>query len=216
MVFHVDETPLVYTKLGDVNLGVVRNMEGIKAPTGFKETTTRLEKQDVEGYINEKLNLTIVYLVNEAGEKAFYIVNDEKVIRKYETIEINGKTYVLLDSLDSKITDSLKKDKVKIGDIELNGWTFEDKEHANYSVVYLMNDAGEKNLYSYESTEGTLQKYIPSVEKNDMNMMTYIFIGTTAVFAVSTATVAYLYMSFKKKSISAIRDYYASKNQDFD
>lgn len=62
---------------------------------------------------------------------------------------------------------------------EMKCWTFEDQEHANYSVVYLMNDAGEKNLYSYESTEGTLQKYVPSIEKNEMGMITYIFIGTS-------------------------------------
>ena len=127
---------------------------------------------------------------------------------------MNGKSYILLDApKDLKGLEGLKSATVKIGETEISGWSFEDEEHKNYSVVYLMNDAGEKSLYSYEGTEGTLQKYVPMAEKNN-NTLTYVFIGTTAVFAITTASLAYLYFSFKKKSISAIKDYYDRKNQD--
>ena len=40
-----------------------------------------------------------------------------------------------------------------------------------------------------------------------------VFIGTTALFVVSTAVLGFMYINFKKKSISAIKDYYERKNQ---
>ena len=106
----------------------------------------------------------------------------------------------------------LKTATIKIGDVELSGWKFEDEALSHYTLVYLMNEAGETQLYTYEDTEGTLQKYTPVEEEND-NTLTYVFIGTTALFVVSTAVLGYMYISFKKKSISAIKDYYERKNQ---
>ena len=105
----------------------------------------------------------------------------------------------------------LEKSTIKIGDLEMNGWKFNEETLSHYTLVYLMNDAGESGLYTYEDTEGTLQKYTPVEEKD--NTLTYVFIGTTVVFALSTAVVGYMYFNFKKKSISAIKDYYDKKNQ---
>ena len=67
------------------------------------------------------------------------------------------------------------------------------KALSHYTLVYLMNEAGETQLYTYEDTEGTLQKYTPVEEEND-NTLTYVFIGTTALFVVSTgSTWIYVY-----------------------
>ena len=40
---NVDEKPLVYTTYGDKKLGVVRNLDGVKAPSGFEETKTKID-----------------------------------------------------------------------------------------------------------------------------------------------------------------------------
>ncbi|MEG0684783.1 MAG: oxidoreductase, partial [Coprobacillus sp.] len=206
------ETPLVYTKYKDVNLGVVRNLDDIKLPADYEKTTVKLEEQDIEAFKNEKLNITIAYLVNESGEKSFYIIDENKVQQKYETVTIGGKLYVILDRIKSEQTSLLKESTVKIGDIELNGWIFDNENQANYSIVYLINEKGEKGLYTYEGTEGTLQKYVASNTSSN-STLTYVLIGTTAVFAITTGVAVAMYFNFKKKSISAIKDYYDSKNQ---
>ncbi len=95
--------------------------------------------------------------------------------------------------------DGLISGKVKINDLQIDGWSFKNEQLKNYSILYLMNDAGEKNLYMYEATEGTLQKYTPVEEEND-NTLTYVFIGTTALFVVSTAVLGYMYISFQKRN----------------
>ncbi|MDE6952479.1 MAG: cadherin-like beta sandwich domain-containing protein [Erysipelotrichales bacterium] len=215
VVFHVDEAPLVYTKLGEKNLGVVRVLDDVKAPKNFKETTIKLDGQDIIGYKNDQLNMAVAYLVDESGNKDFYIIENEKVVSQFIKITISSREYYVVNS--SKVLNEvsqLKQSKIKIGDIELDGWLFNDEEKTNYNIVYLMNSDGKANLYSYESTEGTLQLYTPIVTNDDsLNTMTYVFMGTTGVFAMTSIVGFVMYFRFKKKSISAIKDYYERKNQ---
>ncbi len=214
---YVTEKPTQFIKKGNQEYGILNDLSKADLPKGFEKTTLTVDGTEVTGLKNDKLKMTLLYLQDSEQKTGFYVYENNEIISEYKTISVNGKNYVVLEVNDEiKGIDNLKTGTIKIAETEMKCWTFEDQEHANYSVVYLMNDAGEKNLYSYESTEGTLQKYVPSIEKNEMGMITYIFIGTTVVFAATSIGLLVLYMNFKKKSISAIKDYYASKNQDFD
>ena len=211
---NVEEKPTVFTQLGEQKLGLLKSSVNVEVPEGYKETDGELEGEKITTWTNEKSGLTLVYLMNESGEKKFYVLENGKVADEYKTIKIDGKEYTLLTiPEDLKKQNGLKETKVKIGDVELNGWSFEDETHKNYSVVYLMNSNGEKKLYSYEATEGTLQLYTPFEDKTD-NTLAYVFMGTTGLFALSTIALFVMHMNFKKKSISAIKDYYERKNQD--
>ena len=210
---YVTEKPTVFVNLNDQNLGVLNDYSKVDTPTGFEKATEKLTKQDVSVLKNENTGLTLIYLIDDSGQAGFYVFEDGKDLRKYETITILSKTYVILDvSKDIEKQDGLVRGKVTICELELDGWTFEDENHQNYSVVYLMNDAGEKNLYVYENTEGTLQKYAAYEQKND-NTLAYVFMGTTLLFAVTTVAVFVMHRNFKKRSIASIKEYYESKNQ---
>ncbi len=212
---YVTEKPTQFVKLGDQNLGILNDLSKTDVPKGFEKSTIKIDNKDVTALQNKDMGLTLLYLQNEDDSTGFYIydVDNNKVLSKYQTVAVNGKTYVLMDAPDNlEAIQDLKTATIKIADVELNGWKFEDEALSHYTLVYLMNEAGETQLYTYEDTEGTLQKYTPVEEKND-NTLTYVFIGTTALFVVSTAVLGYMYISFKKKSISAIRDYYERKNQ---
>lgn len=212
---YVTEKPTQFVKLGDQSLGILNDLSKVDVPKGFEKSTIKIDNKDVTALQNKDMELTLLYLQNEDDSTGFYIydVDNNKVLSKYQTVAVNGKTYVLMDAPDNlEAIQDLKTATIKIGDVELNGWKFEDEALSHYTLVYLMNEAGETQLYTYEDTEGTLQKYTPFEEKND-NTLTYVFIGTTALFVVSTAVVGYMYFNFKKKSISAIKDYYDKKNQ---
>ena len=212
---YVTEKPTQFVKLGDQKLGILNDLSKTDVPKGFEKSTIKIDNKDVTALQNKDMGLTLLYLQNEDDSTGFYIydVDNNKVLSKYQTVAVNGKTYVLMDAPDNlEAIQDLKTVTIKIGDVELNGWKFEDEALSHYTLVYLMNEAGETQLYTYEDTEGTLQKYTPVEEKND-NTLTYVFIGTTALFVVSTAVLGYMYISFKKKSISAIKDYYERKNQ---
>ncbi len=211
---NVTEKPTVFTSLGDKKLGVLKNLSGVKSPNGFEGATVELEGETVTAWKNETSGLTLVYLMDETGNKNFYIVENNKVSRKYENVEINGRTFTLVNTpKDLEGVSGLKQSKVKIGDLELDGWSYDDEALQNYSIVYLMNSDGKAQLYSYEATEGTLQIYTPATESNSLNTLTYVFIGTTVVASVVAIAGFVMYFNFKKKSISAIKDYYEKKNQ---
>lgn len=212
---YVTEKPTQFVKSGDQNLGILNDLSKTDVPKGFEKSTIKIDNKDVTALKNKDMGLTLLYLQNEDESTGFYIydVDNNKVLSKYQTVTVSGKTYVLMNAPDNlEAIQDLKTATIKIGDVELSGWKFEDEALSHYTLVYLMNEAGETQLYTYEDTEGTLQKYTPVEEKND-NTLTYVFIGTTALFVVSTAVLGYMYISFKKKSISAIKDYYERKNQ---
>lgn len=211
---YVTEKPTQFVKLGDQSLGILNDLSKVDVPKGFEKTTIKIDDKDVTALQNKDLGLTLLYLQTEDEKTGFYIydVDNNKVLRQYQTLTVNGKTYVIMDAPENlEEVQGLEKSTIKIGDLEMNGWKFNEETLSHYTLVYLMNDAGESGLYTYEDTEGTLQKYT-SVEEKD-NTLTYVFIGTTVVFALSTAVVGYMYFNFKKKSISAIKDYYDKKNQ---
>lgn len=211
---YVTEKPTQFVKLGDQSLGILNDLSKVDVPKGFEKTTIKIDDKDVTALQNKDLGLTLLYLQTEDEKTGFYIydVDNNKVLRQYQTLTVNGKTYVIMDAPENlEELQGLEKSTIKIGDLEMNGWKFNEETLSHYTLVYLMNDAGESGLYTYEDTEGTLQKYTPVEEKD--NTLTYVFIGTTVVFALSTAVVGYMYFNFKKKSISAIKDYYDKKNQ---
>lgn len=212
---HVSEKPTVFTKLGDEELGLLIDVSDAKIPDGYQSQTVKLEGQDITGWTNDKMGLTLVYLMDKENQKNLYIYEDGKVVRQYETIDVNGKTYVLLNIPDDmKDQKGLVFGKVKLGELELDGWTFKDENHKAYCVVYLLNSNGEKTLYVYEQTEGTLQKYVAYDEAKTDSTLTYIFIGTTVLFAMTTAVSLMMHLQFKKKSIASIKEYYEKKNKD--
>lgn len=212
---YVTEKPTQFVKSGDQELGILNDLSKTDVPKGFEKSAISIDDKEVTALKNDDLGLTLLYLQDENQGTGFYIYDTQnnEVVNKYQTIAVNGKTYVLMEAPKSlEIVKNLKTTTIKIGDVEVNGWQFENKSLSHYKLIYLMNDVGETGLYTYEDTEGTLQKYTPVDEEKD-NTLTYVFIGTTVVFAITTATVGFLYLNFKKKSISAIKDYYERKNQ---
>lgn len=210
---YVTEKPSVFVKLSDKDYGILSDFSKADLPKGYSPTTVKIDEKDVAALKNDASGLTLLYLQDTEGATGFYIYENNAVIGKFQTITFNQKVYVIFNDKNAvKELSGVDEGTVKIGDIEVQGWIFTEEKLSNYSLVYLMNDTGEKGLYSYEGTEGTLQKYV-STGTSSNNTLTYVFGGTTVLFAAGCGVLGYLYISFKKKSISAIKDYYDSKNQ---
>ena len=92
---YVDEKPLVYTKYNGSELGVVRNVRGVKAPEGFKQTKVQLEGKEIPAWTNDKINKTLVYLSDDKNNKSFYLFEDGKVSTKMTYKEIMGRSSFL-------------------------------------------------------------------------------------------------------------------------
>lgn len=210
----VVEKPEVFIKMGEQNLGVLNDYSKVDTPKGYEKTSIKIEDKEVNALKNEVNGLTLLYMQDENNKNSFYVYDNGSVYL-YQTISIYGNQYIIVKSPDNLMEISqMEQVKVKIGEIELDGWKYKEEELTNYRIVYLMNSEGKAHLYSYESTEGTLQLYTPVVTNDDsLNTMTYVFMGTTGVFAMTSIVGFVMYFRFKKKSISAIKDYYERKNQ---
>ena len=94
---YVDETPIVNTTYAGKNLGVVRNQSDIAIPDSYEPTTMMLEGQEIQAYRSNLSQLTLVYMVNDAGEKNFYICDETGVVSLYNPITILGRNVILYD-----------------------------------------------------------------------------------------------------------------------
>lgn len=201
---NVDETPLVYLKHGKQKLGVVRNVNDLGIPESFEATTIKIDDNDVTAYHSNNMDKTILYLVNEKGEKNFYLYDEkEGVTSIFIPVTVLGRNVYIIDVKKDDIkVDNVKFNKVQIDNNTFNGWTFKDDK--NYSLIEVMNQKGEKVIYQYEATENTLQFYHQVKQeqieqpKQKKSILTYVFAATTVIFAlISLVIVRYLYI-YKK------------------
>lgn len=157
---YVDETPFIYTEYAGAKLGVVRNINGVKVPDGFKITTVTLDENEISAWVNENISKTIVYLSDEDDNRAFYLFEEGKISTKITYTELLGRKFFIVDIPEEQqnITGMTYGD-VTIEDTELKGWTFNDKAFENYVLIYVMGMDGEMYYYQYEQTENILQLY---------------------------------------------------------
>lgn len=157
---YVDEKPLIYTEYNGKELGVVRNVNGVKAPENFKKTKVKLDGKEINAWTNEKMKKTIVYLSDEDNNKDFYLFEDGKVTSKFEYVEMLGRHFYLIDvPKDKQEMAGLKYGELTIDKVKLMGWTFEDKAFENYQIFMAMDMSGETSYYQYEKSENTIQLY---------------------------------------------------------
>lgn len=194
---NVDEKPIVYTNLNDVNLGVVRNLSGVEAPSGFTKTTTKIDGKEVDSWTHEKLGLMVCYLVDENNNKAFYVIENEKPIYELKRVEIDGRYFIIVPIEDKlKNREEFIFQKVTLKELELDGWVYKDSAMKNYIQVYLLNENGEKSFYDYETTEDQLQKYTAYTQKEEFN----VYMITTVIFVVGFIGILG-YVIYDKKKI---------------
>lgn len=163
---YVDETPLVFTTYNNQKLGVVRNQTNIGIPTSFEATTLMLGGTEVKAYHSNQMNVSLVYLVNESGEKNFYIYEEGHGITSiFRPVSILGRNVIVYDlPEEEQARDNMVYSEVTIDGTTLYGWTYENPDFADYIHISVMNEFGEKVVYQYEKTENSLQLYKEYVE----------------------------------------------------
>lgn len=208
---NVDETPLVYTTFKDQKLGVVRNTDEIGIPNSFEETTVTLDGQEVKAWNSTQMNKTIVFLVNDAGEKNFYLFENNQVTSIFKPVGLFGRNLYIIDvPTEKQKMKGFTFGEVVIKDEKFGGWTFDDEAFANYSVIYVMDELGNIKYYQYEKTEDTLQLYslaAPTTQEavdktnekvNTQQMIIYALIAATLVGGGLAAYAFYRLVQSKK------------------
>ena len=162
---NVDEAPIVYTDLDGTSLGVVRNTKDLTIPEGFAETTVTLEGEQVKAWTNETMGITLVYLVDEGSNAAFYVYSPDKgVVCQYAVLQFNGKNYVFA-GIDESLREmqGLTYGKVDAFDKTIDGFAYNDENLSSFKVLYLMDEDGQYGYYNYDTDNKTLQLFSGAV-----------------------------------------------------
>lgn len=138
---------------------VVRKKELLKIPDNYKETTVKINDQDVPALYSNSTKLTLVGLKNSDGTIELYIYDSNKETYKYyNELKFKNVTLLLLD-MDEEL---LPKGYIK-SDSSIEGKkivAYKLSSSSKFSLVYGMNvETGETSLYMYDSVEQTLQRY---------------------------------------------------------
>jgi len=228
---YVDETPTAYTTYGEQKLGVVRNQTDIGVPASFEATTLTLDGQEVPAYHSNQFNMTLIYMVTEAGEKNFYMYDEEKGITSvFRPISILGRNVILFDlTEEEQVRENMVYSEVTIDGITMHGWTYENPDFANYIHILVMNEFGEKVFYQYEKTENSLQlyrEYVPVEEEEEKGVFSfgnftlegyslYIIIGLAGICVLLILSIVIMSLT-RKQRYSARKRRHQKKLEKFE
>lgn len=207
----VEEKVVNSLKLEKEEIGILNNLDAAPILQGFDNYKVKINKMEYNAKKSNLLNVTVVYGVDVDGNKNYYIFDEKegKITSIYKPLALLGNQYAII-SVPSKMQDmaGYKFTDIEIDGQKFNGWVFEDKEFKNYSLIYLMNDKGEKHLYQYESSMNRLQLFSGAApitqdtyeeQLDNMNQKTMILVGTASVCALIAVISLGSLIVFKKK-----------------
>ncbi len=159
----VKEFDPIEVKVGNKKYTVVRNVKKITPPTDYKETTIKINGEEVPAFKNKITKYVLVVLKDNKGNQNFYVYENGK-FTKYE--EYTFSKVILYPLEFKKIPSGYHKSKIKLNNSEVVA--YKTKNSSNYALIYGMNvTTGKKHIYMYDKEEGTLQIYNP--EFNDIS-----------------------------------------------
>ena len=188
-----DKNPLKVT-INDKEYTVLKNIESVKAPEGFKLSKTRIKEHDVQSYYNDKIKLTLVALKDENGNVALYIYDDSSDnYSKYFELSNNEFSFIPLNY--SKKLEGYRIYTEVINDNEIK--CLKLSSHSDYCVLYGLNlNTNKKGLYTYDIKDKTIQRYNKDLEKynkeklKNTRILIYILSATTLLFGIMTIVFA--------------------------
>ncbi len=195
-----EKNPLT-VKVGDKEYTVLKNVEAIKAPEGYKLSKSRINEKDIESFYNDKTKLTLVALKDENDKVSLFIFDSDKdSYIAYNEIKNTNFTFVPLP-YDLKLSGYRVFTEV-INDIETK--CLKLYSNSSFCIVYgIDTSTNKKGLYSYDIDNKTIQKYNKDIDKyhkeklKSTQMLIYILSGTTLLFGITT--IAFAVKSGKKK-----------------
>lgn len=203
----VKEKEPIIEKINDQEYRVVRKREDLKEVSElYSETTVTINEEEIPAYYGEVTKYTLVGLKDEEGNVEYYIYDEENhIFTVYQEI---SSQKVVIYPMEAKLEapKGYKKEDLEINDKKIEAYKNEEKE---YYLVYGMNvETGKTGWYTYDSEEGTFQRYIEE-EKKGFEIGEYtkmLYLGGAAVLALIFAFLIAILkkLSAKEKSIKNV------------
>ncbi len=138
---------------------IARKWTQVTLPEGFEQITFTYNGEEIAAGKGLSKNLILVYLMdaNKSGIGLFEYDEVSDTFFRMVNIQTANKLYTLIP-FDSDVTipDGYSITKLNIDGTEVDSYIY--GEESDYYLVYAMNWDGQKNLYSYDSVEKTMQR----------------------------------------------------------
>ena len=130
----------------------MKNPKNLTKPDLFTETTVTIDGNEIPGFVNENTKCTLVGLKDESGKIYLFIYEDGKytLYNEYKT----NNMYIMFLKMEN-VPALYKKYKLMINDEYVDAYKLKGDSKI---LVYGQNiESGEKNYYTYDRKEKTLQ-----------------------------------------------------------
>lgn len=194
-----DENP-INAEVDGKTYTVVKIKDNLPEASLYTEYTVKINDIEIPAYKNEYTNLVLVGLKDEEGKIALFIYDEKNnTYSSYHEIGVNKITIYPLDT--DKQIKGYTKDKIKINDIEINGYYY--TKDSNYVIIYGVNvETGEKGFYMYDKKMQSLinynDEYAQDLNKK-LELYTYIILGFSGVLVLLIIVIIILIVKKGKK-----------------
>ena len=168
---------------------VIRKKDNIKAPNStYKDTTISIEGEEIPAFNSDITKYTLVGLKNKEGDINLYIYNEkDKSFELYK--ELTFKSVILYIINDSTmIPKGYEKSTITINKEEVTA--YKSTKNKDFYLIYGMNiETGKTNLYSYDESEETLQRYIEQKQNTFEDYYIYGIVGLATILILTYITI---------------------------
>lgn len=189
----VAQAPTLFLDYNGQRLGVVKDVSQVTPPAGFAPAEPITYSGDtLPIWTDVSGKRTLVYLLDEkTSAQGFYLFSQTTGVQSpYLPILCGSVTYIYTDiPKELSSVPGLTPATVKAFGQTLNGWTYNDASLKDFSVLYLMDDAGSYGYYTYDSRAETLQRFSGAVFADDAGQslrvpMLYVYIAGGAALVL--------------------------------
>jgi Cohesin domain. len=188
----VKELNPITIKIDDKEYNVIRKADDLEIPSTFIETKTLIDGEEVPAFESSITGYQLIAVKNTEGDIEFFINKGNGEYTLYEEILFSGVILYPLTPIDDIIPDGyMQSGSIIINDITVITYS---SDNNNFPLIYGMNiETGEKNWYTYDTVEKTLQRFEETkqevVESNDKYLILVMLLGGSSFILVIFLTV---------------------------
>lgn len=130
-------------------------------PDGFQWSNLTVNLVEVPAAVNEQTGMTLLYLVSEDGKDDGFYIYDASAdsFARFRVLKVAGSSYLLYDPpTDAGFNGTVWGTLVYEGG-SVSALLYEDGTLSDFCIVWAAPAEGETGWYTYDTKEGTLQRY---------------------------------------------------------
>lgn len=200
---NVKEFDPITVSIDNKNYTIVRKKGLIEMPKDYVEKIVSINNEEIIGCESEVTKLVLIPLKNEDGNISWYVYDNNKYIL-YKEIDFSNIRLYVLDFDLSLVPKNYVKKNIIMGDYSVDFYKTSDE--TKFGLLYGMNVlTGEKNIYSYDEIEKTVQRYnSEEIEKTDAEKHTLLLVIIGILMADVIAIITIFIIKSRKKKRKSI------------